>query len=119
MIIGTKNNKLDDITRDMKNYTSTTLKKIITENPLESRKEWMLWMMERAGKKNSNNSDWQFWQQHNKPMEIKDQESFDNYLKYIHDNPVIAGFVSKPEDWKYSSARDFCALKGLIELSYS
>jgi len=107
MIIGSKNNKLEDIVRDMKSHTSTTLKKVITENPQESRKEWMLWMMERAGKKNSNNSDWQFWQQHNKPLEIKDM------------NPVVAGFVSKPEDWKYSSAKDFCGLKGMIELSYS
>ncbi len=28
---------------------------------------------------------------------IKDQQAFDNYLRYIHDNPVAAGFVSKPE----------------------
>jgi hypothetical protein len=34
-------------------------------------------------------------------------------------NPVMAGFVIKPEDWKYRSARDFCGFKGLIELSYS
>ena len=119
MIIGSKNNKPEDIVRDMKSHTSTTLKKIITENPQESRKEWMLWMMESAGKKNSNNSDWQFWQQHNKPLEIKDQEMFDKILEYIHMNPVVAGFVSKPEDWKYSSAKDFCGLKGMIELSYS
>ncbi len=79
----------------------------------------MLWMMERAGKKNSNNSDWQFWQQHNKPLEIKDQEMFDTTLKYIHDNPVVAGFVSKAEDWKYSSAADFYGLKGLINLSFT
>src|ERR1700712_1146249 len=65
MIIGSKCNKLDDIVRDMKSHTSTTLKKIIAENPQESRKEWMLWLMERAGKKNSNNLDWQFWQQNN------------------------------------------------------
>ncbi len=119
MIIGSKSNKLEDIVRDMKSYTSTTLKKIITENQQESRKEWMLWMMKRAGKKNSNNSDWQFWQQHNKPIQIKDQGMFDKTLEYIHMNPVMAGFVSKPEDWKYSSARDFCGLNGLIELNYS
>jgi putative transposase len=40
-------------------------------------------------------------------------------LKYVHDNPVVAGFVEKPEDWKYSSARNFCGLKGLISLSFS
>ena len=79
----------------------------------------MLWMMERAGKKNSNNSDWQFWQQHNKPLEIKDQGMFDKILKYIHDNPVVAGFVNKAEDWKYSSACDFCGVKGKIKLSFS
>ena len=44
---------------------------------------------------------------------------FDKTLDYIHLNPVLAGFVTKPEDWKYSSARDFCGMKGLVELSYS
>ena len=44
---------------------------------------------------------------------------FNKILEYIHMNPVVAGFVSNPEDWKYSSARDFCGLKGLIELRYS
>ena len=91
MIIGSKNNKMEDIVRDMKSHTSATLKKIITENPQESRREWMLWIacpdffsgMERTGKKNSNNSDWQFWQQHNKPLEIKEQEMFDKSLEYI------------------------------------
>ncbi len=56
---------------------------------------------------------------HNKPLEIKDQEMFDKTLEYIHQNPVQAGFVTRPEDWKYSIARDFCGTKGLIELCYS
>ncbi len=28
-------------------------------------------------------------------------------VQYIHDNPVRAGWVSKPEDWIYSSARNY------------
>ena len=119
LIIGSKKNKLEDIVRDTKSFTSTKMKSSIKEHPQESRKEWMLWLMERAGKKNGNNNDWQFWQQHNKPTEIKDQEMFDKTLNYIHQNPVQAGFVTNPEDWKYSSARDFCGMKGLVELSYS
>ncbi len=119
MIIGSKKDKLEDIVRDMKKHTSLTLKESIKNNNFESRKEWMMWMFERAGKKNSNNNDWQFWQQHNKPTEIKNQEMFDKTLDYIHQNPVLAGFVIRPEDWKYSSARDFCGMKGLVELSYS
>ncbi len=44
---------------------------------------------------------------------------FDKTLDYMHQNPLAAGFVTKPEDWKYSSAGDFCGMKGLVELSYS
>lgn len=119
MIIGSRKNKLEDIVRDMKKHTSLELKEAIKKNVSESRKEWMIWMMERAGTKNGNNSGWQFWQQHNKPLEIKDQEMFDKTLEYIHLNPVMSGFVMKPEDWKYSSARDFCGMRGLIDLNYS
>ncbi|MEO6289396.1 MAG: transposase [Ginsengibacter sp.] len=119
MIIGSRENKLEDIVRDMKKHTSLELRALIRNNNFESRKEWIIWMMERAGKKNGNNRDWQFWQQHNKPTEIKDQEMFDKTLDYIHQNPIVAGFVARAEDWKYSSARDFCGMKGLIELSYS
>jgi REP-associated tyrosine transposase len=119
MIIGSKKDKLEDIVRDMKKHTSLELKEAIKNNVHESRKEWMLWMMERAGKKNTNNKDWQFWQQHNKPLEITGQEMFDEKLLYIHQNPVQAGFVTKEEDWKYSSAKDFCGMKGLVVLCYS
>jgi len=63
-------------------------------------------------------------QQHNKPLEIKDQEMFNKILEYIHSNPVTAGFIRKAEDWKYSSAKNFCESesrfeKGLIELKFS
>ena len=35
---------------------------------------------------------------------------FDKTLDYIHQNPVQAGFVTRAEDWKYSSARDCCGI---------
>lgn len=49
---------------------------------------------------------------------IKDQKMFDKILEYIHLNPVVEGFVKQPEDWKYSSAINFCNMKGLIELNF-
>lgn len=57
-----KGSKLEEIVRDMKSHTSRSLKKAISENEQESRKEWLLRMFERAGKKNSQNKDFQFWQ---------------------------------------------------------
>jgi putative transposase len=118
MIIGSNKNKLEEIVRDTKSYTSTQLKNAIKGHVGESRKEWMLWLMERAGKKNGNNVDWQFWQQHNKPIEILNNEMFHQKLSYIHQNPVEAGFVENEEDYVYSSARDFYGKKGLIDLCY-
>ncbi|MBS1914698.1 MAG: transposase [Bacteroidetes bacterium] len=118
MIIGSNKNKPEDIVRDMKSYTSSQLRKAITEHAGESRKEWMVWMMERAGKKNNNNNDWQFWQQHNMPLQVFDSNMFYQKSEYIHRNPVVAGFVEHEEDWLYSSARDFHGKKGLVELNY-
>ena len=61
MIIGTDGkNNLSDIVRDLKSYTSKQIKIEIENNMQESRREWMIWMFERAGKKNSNNINWQF-----------------------------------------------------------
>ena len=38
-------------------------------------------------------------------------------LDYIHYNPVEAGFVEKPEEYLYSSARDYYGGKGLVEIT--
>ncbi len=48
-----------------------TLKLIqaIIENKQESRREWLLWVFERAGRKNSNNKKYQFWRQDNQPID--------------------------------------------------
>jgi hypothetical protein len=58
MIIGSNKNKLENIVRDMKKHTSSELKAGVKNNVSESRKAWIIWMMERAGQKNGNNNDW-------------------------------------------------------------
>ena len=67
----------------------------------------MLQMMRKAGKQNNNNHDFQFWQQHNQPIELSTNQLIDQRLAYIHNNPVEAGFVLSPEMWQYSSAIDY------------
>ena len=116
LIIGSRGNPMKDILRDFKSFTSTKLREVISKNPIESRREWMLWMFERAGKYNSNNRDWQLWQQNNNPIELFDNAIMQQKLDYLHNNPVQAGFVSSPIDWIYSSARDYAGEKGLIEI---
>jgi REP element-mobilizing transposase RayT len=119
LIIGTKgDNKLEDIIRDLKSYTSRHIRKFIQHNQQESRKEWMLWMMERAGKKLSNNKDFQFWLQHNHPIALVNSDILLQRLNYLHNNPIVAGFVYEPQHWRFSSAIDYSGGKGLIDLYY-
>lgn len=117
MLISSSGKPLEDIVGGMKSYTSHQLRKLIQEHPQESRREWMMWMMERAGKKNGNNNDWQFWQQHNKPIEIANEKMYNEIVWYIHQNPVVSGFVYEPEQWIYSSARSFNKNDGIIKLA--
>ena len=93
--------------RDFKGFTSRKMLKTIEENPQESRREWLLWMFEKAGKKNSNVTFRQFWQQNNHPIEIWSLKVFEQKLNYIHHNSVEKGFVTDPIDWKYNSARNY------------
>lgn len=93
--------------RDFKGFTAKKMLKSIIENPGESRKEWMLNIFKKAGEKNSNVENMQFWQQNNHPIEIWSSEVFQQKLNYIHNNPVKAGFVVNANNWKYSSARNY------------
>lgn len=107
---------LPDIIRDFKKYTSKAIIKQIEENPEESRKEWMLAIFNNSGKFNSNNKEYQFWQQHNKPIEIYSAHVIAQKLDYIHDNPVEAGIVERAEHYLYSSAKNFNEEQGLLKL---
>ena len=109
---------LSDILRDLKKFTSKKLLDVITSNPVESRKEWMVWMFERAGRYNINNRKFQFWQQDNHPVELSSNEMLDQRLDYIHNNPVKEGIVYEPEHYVYSSAIDYSCEKGKVEVSF-
>ena len=115
IIISSHQDKLPNIVRDMKSFTSGAMKDAISSHPGESRKEWMLWMMERAGRKNPHNNDWQFWQDSNQPIVLFSLPVIKQKLDYLHNNPVESGFVNSPEDYVYSSARDYAGETGMLE----
>jgi REP-associated tyrosine transposase len=104
--------------RDFKGYTSKKMLETIINHSQESRKEWMLEIFEKAGKKNSNITKYQFWQQHNKPIELWSTPVIKQKLEYVHNNPVQAGFVTNPWDWKYSSSRNYAELDSAMEIDH-
>jgi len=116
LVFKAKKNNPSDLIRDFKRHTSKVLQKSIEDNIQESRKEWILWMMERAGNKNSNVKKRQFWQQHNKPIELWSNEVIEQKIDYIHNNPVVSGFVINAYDWKYSSSRSYVGEIGELKI---
>ena len=108
MIIGRHGEpSLESIIRDIKKYTAVKIIEAINNNPQESRKEYLMYFFEKAGGKNSNNTRYQFWHQHNHPIELSTNEIIDQRLQYLHNNPVEAGIVLSPEDYLYSSALNY------------
>jgi len=113
-----KGGNLSDVIRDLKSYTSREIVKMIRENKQESRRELLLWLFERAGKKNKRNGKCQFWQQYNHPIALTTNTLTNQRLAYIHNNPVEAGFVENPEDWIWSSASQYSGKSSSFELLF-
>lgn len=108
--------KPDELIRDFKSYTAKQLIKLIEENTQESRREWLLNSFKKAAVSNSNNAKNQFWQQHNHPIELWSNDVIQQKIDYTHNNPVEAGFVENDYEYLYSSAREYCDIKGLVKV---
>lgn len=110
-----ENSRISDIIRDFKKFTAKTiLDKIKTET--ESRRDWMLYRFEFAGKYDNRISKYRFWQDTNHAIQLDNSKLIDQKINYTHENPVRAMIVGRQEDYLYSSARDFSGEKGLVNI---
>ena len=46
-----------------------------------------------------NNKNNQFWQKHNKPIELWRNSVIEQRIDYIHNNPVVSVFFKKSKNW--------------------
>jgi len=106
---------ISDILRDFKKFTSKAIVESIQE-PGESRQQWMLYRFDFAGKYNPKIKDYKFWQDGNEAKEVFTNRFFDEKLNYIHNNPVRAEIVENPEDYLYSSAKNYAGELGLLKV---
>lgn len=84
----------------------------------ESRKDWILSVLEDAGSKNKKNKKYQVWRQDNHPIELFTNEVIDQKPDYIHQNPVEEGIVQNPEDYLYNSARNYADFESVMEIGF-
>jgi putative transposase len=92
--------------RDFKKFTSKALIKLIKEIP-ESCREWMLNKFSYEANRTQRGSEYILWKEGYHAKLIETNSFLDEKLNYIHYNPVEAGFVSSPEEFLYSSARNY------------
>jgi REP element-mobilizing transposase RayT len=112
---GDEKQSLSEVLRDFKQFTAKTILRQIIEEP-ESRKDWMLERFEFAGKDLRRITNFKFWQDGNHALLISCPQIFYQKLNYIHNNPVKAMFVEKPEDYLFRSARNYAGLSSLLDV---
>ena len=59
---------------------------------------------------------YQLWQEGSHAEMVYSESVMRQKLEYIHNNPVKRGYVDLPEQWRYSSARNYAGMPGLIEV---
>jgi putative transposase len=94
---------LSDIMRDFKRFTS----KEISHQLKIDNKHLLLEAMEGFAHKGKGNTEYKVWQDGFHPESIYSEMFLQQKIDYIHLNPVRRGLVSKPENWLYSSARNY------------
>jgi len=115
LIANSEIGKLSDTIGDIKKYTSKRIVDTI-KTILESRKEWLLNRFEYKAKQHSRNSNYQVWTHENHAIYLYSPEFIAEKLEYLHQNPVRAGIVVYPEDYIYSSARNYAELESVLEI---
>jgi hypothetical protein len=118
LIISTKGEPLPSILRDFKKFTAKELVKVINRIH-ESRKGWLLDFFMDVANGLNRVTDYKVWQDGNHPLLLSTNQMLQQKLDYLHDNPVVAEIVDEPEEYRYSSARDYYTKKkGSLEIVF-
>lgn len=109
------NGVLSDIIRDFKTHTSKEIIRTIVNEP-ESRREWLLEAFSKACEHLKRDQKFKVWQNGYHAIEIRTYSFFESKLDYIHQNPVKDGLVEFPEDYVFSSARNYAERTALLQV---
>ena len=95
-----------DISKTIQNFKKFTAKEIISFYKSTNKND-ILELFKLLKKSYKKKSTYQIWQEGSHPKLISSIRMLQQKINYVHFNPVKRGFVKEPEDWYYSSARNF------------
>ena len=103
----------DKLSVKIGSFKSFSAREIIDLFELNGNTEWLR-RLKTVKDNHKTDRNYQLWQGGFHPKQIFSDKVMVQKIEYIHNNPVKRGYVDKPEDWKYSSARDYAGLKGPV-----
>ena len=107
--------KLSNTLRDFKKFTSKKIIKTILEEP-ESRREWMLDFFKKSCEHLKREQKYKVWQNGYHAEHIYSNTFIKQKINYIHNNPVKDKIVVLPEDYYFSSARNYAGLENDLNI---
>jgi REP element-mobilizing transposase RayT len=117
LIVSTTGEKLEDIIRDYKKFTAKKIIEII-DTETESRRTWLIDHFEKNAIYAQQGSQYKFWKSGYHPIHLSTKEMQEQRLKYLHENPVKAGWVSSPEEYLYSSANAYTGRETILKVTF-
>jgi REP element-mobilizing transposase RayT len=105
----------DDISKTMqkfKSYTAYELLKLLQKNSATT----LLKQFAFHKKAHRTETTYQIWEEGFHPKLIQSEKMMMEKINYIHKNPVKRGYVDEAKYWRYSSARDYEGINGLLEV---
>ena len=105
----------DDISKSMQKFKSFTAKEILHYLQQQNAKT-ILDQLAFYKKAHKIETSYQLWQEGIQPKRIQDEAMMIERINYIHQNPLKRGYVDEAKHWRYSSARDYEEIQGLLEV---
>ncbi len=103
----------DDLSKQVANFKSFTARHSI-DFYLKQDNQFVLEQLRQNKLAHKTDRPYQFWQEGVHPQRIMDEAMLAQKVEYIHQNPVRRGYVDLPEHWRYSSARNYAGMDGLL-----
>jgi putative transposase len=104
-----------DLSQQVASFKSFTARSLIDYLKQRNGQHWLSQL--KSGKIiHKTDQTYQLWQEGSHPQAILDEDTLQQKLEYMHNNPVRRGYVDEPAHWRYSSSRCYLDMPGLLEI---
>ena len=105
----------DDLPAQLAHFKSYTARQLIDYLQV-AKADRLLEQLKWFRKAHKTDRNYQLWEEGSNLQLIDNPEVLRQKLDYIHLSPVKRGYIDLPEHWRYSSARDYAGLTGLLPM---